>query len=522
MSAGRPRHIDAAQRVSELAARVGAFWGAGLRVALEGDRPSFVWSEIRIPRSEAQAASDDSLLCLLAHEWGHRCIAPRTVEQGIWWQIVARLEGIRASADAVNVACDLLVDRWYLDHRDWGERYRRTELERILHLTSAPFVREGMQTNSQASFLLACYEQIGGWQSELGGLTLSRDLAAAALVPLFDATRTLEERVRGFLSASAPAWRTSEFVLGALDVGQQAGAGDEALQPILGSPQPWIVPRWDAAALVRLLAARSGTVSPRVLEDVCGVPAAREILGDLRTLESLVRVQSSVDRFVASRRGRRAEGSTAWRLGDPTNELDALLTLERAGLLVPGITTLRRRRARQPVPSTGLPRLCLVIDNSGSTNGAVLESELDAAVALLEAARRMRVEAGAIVFGSGVHAAIEPTLEHVAIARLFGGLSGQSGGTSLAPALARAAAMLPPSGEPMATVVFTDTYVSDAVEAAKGFRQLVARGPVVVFGADARLDWDLLREVRQLSPGPKLVQYRPGDPLVDEALSILA
>ena len=514
---------DAAlSRLQRLAADVGAFWGAGIRVAIDDGSPCFDWQEVRIPLEDAVARSDEALSCLLLHEWGHRCLSPRTVEQAMWWQLMARLEGVRAAREAINIACDLLVDRWYIDHPGVGARYREIERQSQLEFLATPLAQRRMEADPSLAFLTACYAQIGGWQADLADLRLDRDLARAVLDQLFDERQSLDDRIRGFLRAAASVLRTCGEQAPFGSQRRTAGPGSGGPLPtLLGSPHPWIGPDWDAGRLVRLLVAHPLPVPASVLEEECGPLLAREVRGQVRVLESLVRVERDVARLVAVARGQRAEGSTSWRIGDPSHELDAVLTLERAGLLLPGITTLRRRRGRNPVPEAALPRLCLIVDNSGSTTGEVIESELDAAVALLEAARRLRVEAGAIVFGSGVHAAVEPGSEHMAIARLFAALHGQSGGTELAPALARAAAMLPASGQSMATVIFTDSYVYDSDDAVRRMRRLVERGPVVVFAAENSLDPRFVAALRSLTPGPRLVQHHPGARLVDEALAVL-
>lgn len=510
---------DPAARLRRLAGEVGAFWGEGIPVAVEDGAPSFDWRLVRIPPEEIGARDDEELVCLLLHEWGHRCLAPRTIDQGLWWELLARMEGIVASRAAVNILCDLLVDRWYLEHAEWGAAYRRAERRALDRLLALPEARARAQGNPALGLLLACYERLGGWQELLGDLRLDRELAARCLDALFDESRPLEERVRDFLHEGASALRSPFELRGGR--GRRGAPEGEVLPPLLGSLTPWIGPAWNAGALIRRLAAYPLTLPPAVLEEVLGAEAASEARAGLRVLASLLRVERQVDRAVESIRQQRAEGSELWRIGDPAHELDALLTLERAGLLLPGLTTLKRRRAARPAPRPKLPRLVLVVDNSGSTAGEILAAELDAAVALLEAARRLGVDVGLVVFGSSVHAAVDPGPHHGRIARLLAALNGQSGGTELAPALRRVRAMLPPEPEPMGTVVFSDSWVFDGAEAALQVGDLLLRGPVVLFLSDTSYDSSFLAHIRALRPGPSLVLHRPGQALVDETLRVL-
>ena len=52
-------------------------------------------------------------------------------------------------------------------------------------------------------------------------------------------------------------------------------------------------------------------------------------------------------------------------------------------------------------------------------------------------------------------------------------------------------------------------------------KALIARGPVVVFAVDHDLDRSFFAALQCLDPAPRLVRFRPGQRLVDQALELL-
>jgi len=508
------------RRLSALASPISAFWGQGLRVTASGETAYFNWREVVIPEGNCEL-SDEALTCLLLHEWGHRTLAPVTVARGYWWEILARLEGIAPTADAVNIACDLIIDDWYIRHPLWGQAYSRNELAEIHKRLGDAEVRARLHGNPLYRLLIACYASILDAAKELPRFEVETPLAEAALGELFDGSRTMDDRVRGFCRVASPVFR--EWArLNAVPMRERGTGLGVPLEPIVGRARPWRGKNWNPDELIRLLVSNTGQVPKDWLSEICGAGVARKVHARLRVLESLARVASRVEAATERLRIDRYEGVESWRVGEPLHELDAKATLERSGLILPGLTTVRKRRGRSHEAQSALPALCLVIDNSGSTQGAVIEGELDAAVALLEVARRTNVSVSAIVFGSDVVASVAPGRKHDEIEMLFGGLSGQSGGTALAPALRQAISWLPADGSSMGTMVFTDSYVWDAIESASLLPALTARGPVVLFCVEDRLDSKELYWLRSVRPAPRIVQYHPGHPLVDEALEVLA
>jgi hypothetical protein len=351
---------------------------------------------------------------------------------------------------------------------------------------------------------------------------VDRELATSANVLLFDEQRTLDERLRAFFEVVAPVFRSSRMGSRREGVGPQRhrkGPGGGRVMALAGRPCAWREAKWDANELVRLLASSGVTVPDQVLNEVCGA-LAPEVRARLRVVRSLSRVERAVARLQRRLTGDRQENSVMWRVGDSLRTLDPVLTLERSARLIPGVTTLRRTRAVSPQDSPGLGALWLVVDNSGSTAGMVIDTILDAAVGLLEAARRLNVPAGLFVFGSGIVAEVPLGREYDRIGVLLASLEGQSGGTELAPALRAALRGAERASTGLATVVFTDSYVYDVGACVTPLQDLSARGPMVLFCVEDRLDEELMAAVSAMAVKPRVIKHHPGEPLVDAALEV--
>ena len=510
------------RRLERLAEPVGTFWGLGLGVVASGTTPCTDLSIVRIPRSEEEN-SDDDLTALLLHEWGHRAIAPGSATRGIFWEILARAEGIRDRGEAVNIASDLLIDRWYLRHPRWCRLFAAAE-RRILEASRDD--RSGSAQDDDdpvRDLFLDAYLRLGAWEALRERLDVPRLPATeVALDALFDSGATLDERVRCFFRAVAPFFARRPH--GGFAQGHRrakSGARGPSARSLLGLPHAGRSPSWDARELVRLLVSSGVRVTEATLAEICGKPVAGQVRARLRVLESLTRVEPTVSRKLSRLRSERFDGDTLWRPGDSMRSLEAIASAERGGLLLPGVTTLRRRFTRDCADTPGIHSICLVVDDSASTQGGILQGELDAAVAVLEAGRRLGALLSAVVFGSEITASFPPSADAERIELLLASLHGMSGGTRLAPALWRAVSFKPRDGRRLATVVFTDSYVFDARDVTAPLAELVGLGPVVLFCVEDHLDEELLAAVATLRSPPRVVRHRPGAPLIDAALEVL-
>jgi hypothetical protein len=512
-SKNRKTEIYAFQKkLYRLAEPVQVFWGQSMKISVSdnSEAPSFTWEDINISM-KYRDSSDNDLTCSLLHEWGHRCIAPESTAIQIWWQILARMEGIEADHVAVNIAADLIVDSWYLKHPDWKELY----LESYTNSYLKDCYRPTEYINPLFCFLLNCRSALVGLDEELPE-RLRCAGTTKAMSYLFNLKLTQDQNIRLFFRILAPFLKYFKTPDSRGSKGDVNSNGTFGLQPISWKPSAW-----DAEALVKLLSSRGIKVPDTTLNNVCGEKIANRVTARLRVLESLIQVMPSVDRFVENGKQTISTEYEFWKIGDSIRKLDPLRTLERAGSILPGINTLGKRNLKNNQNESENPVLCLIIDDSSSTNGQIMRQQLNASIALLETARKTRKPASLIVFGSHVTTLIKPGQEYQRMEMIIASLQSQSGGTRLAPALTEALRFIPNNGEKMATVVFTDSYLFDIEESISLIPRLMSAGPVALFCTEDRLDDSLVGSLKKLKKSPAIIQVAPNTQLVDAALRIL-
>jgi hypothetical protein len=507
---------DFQKRLQRLSEPIQVFWGQSFKISVQKktEAPSFSWNDISISMADCDER-DEKLVFALLHEFGHRFIAPQTAPLHHWWRILARLEGIEADQLAVNLAADLLVDSWYLNNARWRTVYQKNEKQfiqntiRKINRKPSPFL----------AFILYCQSLMLGVAETLPFET-SKETATQAMSHLFDAGLTMDQRLQRYFRLLAKLMnRNTPASINAETLKMKGNEGTRSSF----NPQPinWRLSRRDIEALIRKLRSKGIHLPDADRESIFGKKTAKEIGSRLRLLETLVAVASNVSRFQVKQDTPHSEGHQLWRIGEAAHHLQAQATLERAGIMLPGINTLKRRPVRTSNDQNQISALRLVVDDSASTSGPILRQQLNAAIALLEVARRIQIDVGLVVFGSDVSNTINPCREYTRIELVLAALEGQSGGTCLAPALIEAAGFKTKTHNRVSTVVFTDSYVADVAASIPPVRKMIADGPVVFFCVENLLDSDLVAALKAMPQPPTIIQVEPGVPLVDQALLVL-
>ncbi len=502
---------DFHKRIKKLSESVAHFWGNNLPITVSAETSSFNWMAVNISE-HLSYLSDQCLTALLLHEWGHRMISPVTVEQAYWWEILAAQAGIKETAEAVNIATDLIVDYYYLNHKLWANQYQNCEKKLIDEFDFGDPVKE---------FYLQCYLYMAKWEDDFPHLWSNKDSVKRAVDVLLNENSVLDKRIRQFFQILANIFRLRNQSSREIALIIIRGTSAQSIAPYMkGELAPWKNKSFDVNRLIRLIKSSGDKFPIKQIEDICGKNNAHQIIARLNILESLVRVESKVTRKINDKRTQHREGVSVWQVGESIKKLDVLATLERSGLLLPEITTLKNLYPQTQVKNPP-GSVCLIIDNSNSTSGLIIQSELDASIALIEASRRLKMDVSAIVFGSDVTASIEPGSEYDRIERLLAELDGQSGGTRLSPALDKAISFAGMQKKKMSTVIFSDSYIFDTRESIERITTLQKKGPVIMFLVEQKLNMDYLEDLKKMDSPPKILSFKPGQMLVDEALDAL-
>jgi Mg-chelatase subunit ChlD len=393
------------------------------------------WKVVEIP-AEYKFWSRERLLHTLLHEWGHRMISPLSPERGAILRKAAEKEGLSAkqAQQVVNVATDLWLDRQYLQDPSWKATYWEglqvsvREARKKLGVEDAPWpaafsalyarlLRDSAPTAEKQQSIVDPLEDALGESPTLEEET--RSLARGLWEALYEGNTEQPGRVREVARMLRGVLPETQKVLVSVSHSFETGV-DASLTPSLRQ------------------VGREAGLSAQDLSDLFG-DSAEEIRRHTTRLDLYEAIVPVVEEFDSRPCQSRRQGHRRWTAGERTRELDAPASLQRAGALIPGVTTLAPRHApKGQQEEKGCGRVCLVIDDSGSTSGSTLRREQEAAFAVIAAARRLGDPVGLVVFGSSVTASEAPTTKYDKLERKIAGLSSSSGGTELAPALSGA------------------------------------------------------------------------------------
>lgn len=500
----------------QCADRVRRYWGAHLHVRVTSTSgPNMDWRVVEIP-SEYKLWSLEELLQTLLHEWGHRMISPLSPERGAILRKAAEKEGLtqKQAQHVVNIACDLWLDRQYLKDPTWNTIYwegRRTSIRKLIG-------RLGPEDAPWPVALAFLYVRLLRDTAPTGE---KRASVQDSLTGMLEDRQTRKKETR---SVSQSFWEA--LYEGAAERPRRVRAAARVLRELLPEAEKILVSvshsfetGKDApltTSLRRL--GQEGGLSEQDLSDLFG-DSAEEIRRRTTRLDLYEEIVPLVEEFSSRQHHSEQQGHRRWTEGDRPRELDPLASLQRAGILLPGATTL----APRTVPDghedgEGCGRVVLVVDDSGSTSGPTLRREQEAAFAAITTARRYDDPVGLVVFGSSVTASIAPTTKYMKIERAIAGLSSSSGGTELAPALSKALDYFPQTLRG-ALMIMTDAgFVDkDAVSSKLGALSTSVECTAFCFGGE-----ESIRDAFSgASTSSRVYAASPNEPFAETALNEL-
>jgi len=498
--------------------QVRRYWGAHLHVHISSvSAPRMDWRVVEIP-PEYKFWGHDELLQTLRHEWGRRMICPLSPERGAILRKVAEKEGLtqKQAQHVVNMACDLWLDRQYLQDPTWNTVYwdgKRTSIRKLIGSLGP----EDAPWPAAFSFL---YVRLLRNTAPTGERHDS--MQDSLLTGMLEGCQTLVKKTR---SVSQSLWEA--LYDGEDERPRRVRTAACVLRELLPKAKKFLVsfphsfePGRDAnltPSLRRL--GREAGLTEQDLADLFD-DSAEEVRNRTSRLDLYTDIVPTVEQFADDqRRNERQEGYERWKEGDRLQDLDPLASLQRAGALFPGVTTLSpRRRSDGQQEEEGCGRVALIVDDSGSTSGAPLRREQEAAFAVIAAARRFGDPVGLVVFGSSVTTSMRPTTKYEKIERAIAGLSSNSGGTELAPALAKALDYFPQTLRG-ALVIMTDAGFADRDAVSSKLNALPGgvKCTAFCFGEE-----DSIRDAfSEASASTRVYATSPEDPFAETALNEL-
>ncbi|RMH41496.1 MAG: hypothetical protein D6694_08860, partial [Gammaproteobacteria bacterium] len=313
------------------------------------------------------ARFDDSMLfCILAHEWAHRMVSPKSgaIRQRIVNEVASALNVTEAVATVVSEpAIELIVDRSNAEIADWAEAYVRGFVSSFNRI-----VKEEEQAHS------------GKVGHDRHLLDFNRMLLALRL------TNISEDRLPDWIQAHESQARLMVSEL----FSDWTGWCDDAADPdhvgkiVRFSKRfyQWIPKQLLAssanllsylpAILMRLdmlMPLMDGGVLPAPNFDT--FPLIREEGSESDALEFDLSLTRQVTDHLLSEAREFRKRVGVWQLGQSFSALDLKRSARTYNKLIPGITTRRRSNSSRVGKRNGTEqlRMCLVVDDSASMNG---------------------------------------------------------------------------------------------------------------------------------------------------------
>ena len=275
---------------------------------------------------------------------------------------------------------------------------------------------------------------------------------------------------------------------------REPGKGEDTSEPLTlaDMPNPIIIPdisdaeELDLVDLAREL--QEAGVEPRE-HLLYGTPKERALLLTYRRLKLLDRFVEITEKIGS--RPNTSETPETWRIGDDPEKLDLIETIQRHGVIIPGVTTIKKGEGKLS-GSGGSGSIMLIVDTSASTGRAyqtpgsnrskrVIDTIREAAFCIAESARRNGDEIGYVEFASDVKYRVPPTrTDYEAIIKRILEMTPR-GDTNVLPPALWAQQQLRESPQKVTTFLITDGEIGDLKYAMPTLEWLNKKGRLVVF-----------------------------------------
>jgi len=170
---------------------------------------------------------------------------------------------------------------------------------------------------------------------------------------------------------------------------------------------------------------------------------------------------------------------TSWKLGDPLEEMDMMLSFSTSPVIIPGVTT--KKWVQNPVFSAGSEKkdndLLLIIDTSGSM-GAVIDSKTNlhqavlAAYGIIKYFESKKNQIALVGFSDRITVSVDWTKDYDYVREQL--LLNGSGGTNFP--INRIQAIIDSSKNPLVTVIITDGEIQNTSQTIDYFKEYLAEG----------------------------------------------
>jgi len=470
--------------VFNFAKEVLKYFGLMLKVKIQ-DKPRYEmdWKEIKISKKVFKC-SPERMKYLVGHEIGHRAVpnAPETAANMLLMKNIALNEGIKNVNMFINVICDPLSDRGNLEGKPWSIDYAEG-LREILERAEKNLKRN--------------YHPIYEWLVNIGKAMLAEiegkpidflsgdEYECYAL--LFHDPRDWAERCRDLARKLRHMFQEKPKMMICGNI-------------VFVRPIPWAVDQFDED---------HSKITEKEFEKV-GKDLARLYPNGIRFIHPRIikyyrkwRIYSRlipITEKLTSESKEKFAGYERWKVSMPLRELDVKASISKYGIIIPQVTTLKKcyDETGQEGGKGGSGSCIIIIDRSGSMAGLRMERAIEAAVGIVEQARKHGDLVSAIAFNHRGRLLNPPSRDYEDITNKICGLIA-SGNTKIHKAFKIA---LEQPLDRYATFIITDCGWQDITYAIKELYEIARKGKTVIFllgESPENLDRKILDAISQLN-----------------------
>lgn len=410
-------------------------------------------NEMLLPDSLCEEGADH-VRSTIGHELGHPLVFPRTSHWSTYYTMLAERLGYADAHGFVNIVGDAWVNEWNARKTPWRTTFRRW---------AGGFYRSAVPgTDPRWDFLV---NMMQGLLRELDGQepVLHGTIEARAFELLFHDERGFRARFEDL----------AELLRSKL--GGKPIETPGKVRTVAAGGLPHLDPMKDAEEFREWADAVRGLGAGAGFEHVAKHHDRSRCLFDVAELLAFAEFMAVEDE--ASRAAEKPSGPeelVPWLPSDSVCDLRIGDSLRQHGVLVPGVTTLKRvDGVERQAEKTGRGTLFLAIDTSGSMS-ACLGGILVVGWAAALGARKRGDRVAALEFSGRASYLLEPGFEYRKLKEILQRLEA-GGGTRIGPALGQIIEVSRSTGRKPTCLLLTDTMVSESSETVLALLAEVAR-----------------------------------------------
>ncbi len=438
---------------------------------------------------------DDVLFCILAHEWAHRMVSPKSIDAGhrIIEAVAAALHIDFELAQLLSdPAIELIVDRSNCEIKLWHHRYQAGFIESF-RFFSDELKRTSFASANMDSEMLQFQQMI---------IALRMANVSTDSLPAF--IRHQEKSVRILIDLLFEDWYGSADLEDKDHIGKIIRFSKAFYKAL---PQELLEQR---ALLHQLLSQLSDLMvnladySSRH-QDGKKNHAIEIAVSDSNHITQNednpvdIQLMRQVTDHLLKQAHQARQISGLWQPGHPFAKLDYKRSFRCSPTLIPGMTTRRNTdssRISHLKPGKRL-RLCLIVDDSGSMAG----EEATFARSICEGINRFAAvkdfHIGLITFGSEIGIAYPPERRYYRLSKALAELDGTLGGTNLLPALQRLSQYIESDRDISHAMLITDASFSDWEQCQQPISEILHQIKITILLINSGIPDQILKPIKQ-------------------------